>query len=405
MIKTRKFNSSFFYDNMSNLYIFNPEHDLALANDSAYFCPPQTAQQFANEIAPILSWIADFEDFTFSLTSNSEFELLQHRFNKHIKYISPEKINKIEWTQIIPWGWNTLLVQRLKQLNINEQLLPSLSQLKKIRQLSHRQTACLALHYLHKQNNYNFALPDLPIMAINISTITDMLLKHHNLVLKMPWSGSGKGLRWCRNSLTEKDQGWIKNGLQQQGGIMVEKRYEVVQNFALEFYSTKNDIYFQGYSIFNTQNGSYCGNLLMNDQAIENHLSQWISLTELNTYKTLLIQFLKQHLIGNYQGHLGIDMFIYQENNTFKIHPSVEINLRMTMGWIAHQLTNQYVFPTNKAYLKIEYSSQKDDLLNRQEKDKRQHPLQIENYKLYAGHLPLSPVYRNSHYRIYMQSS
>ena len=44
---------------MSRLYLFNPDHDLALANGSKTYDAPASARQFASDLACLPLWYAD----------------------------------------------------------------------------------------------------------------------------------------------------------------------------------------------------------------------------------------------------------------------------------------------------------------------------------------------------------
>ena len=78
---------------MSNqIYIFNPEHDLCVANGDENFVPPRSAVGFAKE--------------------NIDLSERLKRPNKQRR-------------QIIPWGWNHSLKKRLINEGIDPATLPS----------------------------------------------------------------------------------------------------------------------------------------------------------------------------------------------------------------------------------------------------------------------------------------
>ena len=47
---------------MRKLYVFNPGHDLALANGSASYMMPDSARRFANDLAFLPAWYAQRAD-------------------------------------------------------------------------------------------------------------------------------------------------------------------------------------------------------------------------------------------------------------------------------------------------------------------------------------------------------
>ena len=50
------------HNTMSRLYLFNPDHDLALANGSKTYEAPASARQFASDLACLPLWYADAGD-------------------------------------------------------------------------------------------------------------------------------------------------------------------------------------------------------------------------------------------------------------------------------------------------------------------------------------------------------
>lgn len=67
----------------------------------------------------------------------------------------------------------------------------------------------------------------------------------------------------------------------------------------------------------------------------------------------------------NYQGSFSIDSYLYQKENEIKLYPACEINMRKTMGYIAHLILEKYF--SDKKSLKF--------ILMRE-------PLRIKNYDL-----------------------
>ena len=45
------------------LYLFNPENDLALADGNANYCAPPSANKIAYDLSTLPLWFADEEDF------------------------------------------------------------------------------------------------------------------------------------------------------------------------------------------------------------------------------------------------------------------------------------------------------------------------------------------------------
>lgn len=384
------------------LFIFNPEHDLALANGDANFNAPQSAKDFAKDVSLLPMWFAD-DGYVLnnSRFSTYESERYQQLGIKSIP-ISFNELENIVFNEIIPWGWNLAIFQQLKNHGVHENLLPKIEDIAKIRELSHRKTASSLMCYLKKYSIISNKFPE-PAECLNtIEEIENFIEKHKSIILKVPLSGSGKGLRWINKKLTDSDIGWSKNLISKHECILGERQYNVIQDFAMEFHCDK-EIIFAGYSLFKTNSGFYQGNLLVSDSYIEKNLQQWISFSDLIEIKKLVIEFLTHNIIGKYKGYLGVDMFVYQEDNNIKIHPAVEINLRMTMGMLSRIITDRFIDAKSIGWLQMEFNPDKGVILKNHKKKQRQYPYKISNHRITEGYISLCPVFEDTNYCLSMK--
>lgn len=164
-------------------------------------------------------------------------------------------------------------------------------------------------------------------------------------VLKSPLSGSGKGIRFVRERLSESDKGWCRRTLDKQGSVIVERRFEIIKECAMLFECHHEGIDFIGYSLFESRNGAYSRNILASNEDIEDIIAGYISRDTLSSIREGLLSILDDTLAGHYEGFLGVDQMICQKVSPIFI-PVSEINLRMTMGLIAR---NQYDHAHNLA--------------------------------------------------------
>lgn len=340
-------------------YIFNPEHDLCLANGSPHYLPPASALKFRADChRQVEQWLEGIM---------GEAPLEAPYGNADI---------------IVPWGWNSVLVKQLRQEGVPEHLLPNEEYLNLIREYSRREHAVKCAEYLNRCNIQqnapltvvaesscgacNSAMAKsgcgqcdpsvaesssgqcypLPIVAKSLREVEAALEKWGRIVLKSPLSGSGKGIRWVSEALSHSDIGWCLHNLEHYGSIIAEERQNVIQDFAMLFICNlpfKSGIEFFGYSLFYTSNGAYKGSVVENDSFIEEYLcSQGANLTELHRIRTQLQEHLTKELAGWYKGFLGVDMFLFsptdKEHRRALLNPVVEINLRLTMGHLFRHL-------------------------------------------------------------------
>ena len=286
------------------IYIFNPEHDLCIANGDENFVPPRSAVGFAKE--------------------NIDLSEYLERPNKHRR-------------QIVPWGWNHALKKRLINEGIDPATLPSEEELQFIRTHSRREFA-LDVHSRLKCGDSKVIGPEYRIVATNLCEIEEFISANGCAVLKAPLSGSGKGIRFVRERLSESDEGWCRRTLDKQCSVIVERRFEILKECAMLFECHHEGIDFIGYSLFESKNGAYSKNILASNEEIEDVIAGYIPRETLIAIREDLTAILADTLVGHYEGFLGVDQIICQHDAPIFI-PVSEINLRMTMGLIAR---NQY---------------------------------------------------------------
>ena len=286
------------------IYIFNPEHDLCIANGDKTFVPPKSAVGFAKKNIDL---------------------------SEHLR--RPDKQRR----QIIPWGWNHSLKKLLINEGIDPATLPSEEELQFIRTHSRREFA-LDVHLRLSRGDSQVIGPDYRIVATSGSEIEAFISVNDSAVLKAPLSGSGKGIRFVRSELSESDDGWCRRTIDKLGSVIVERRFEIIKECAMLFECYHEGIDFIGYSLFESRNGAYSRNILASNKEIEDIIAGYISRDTLKAICEGLNSILSDTLVGHYEGFLGVDQMICQTDSPIFI-PVLEINLRMTMGLIAR---NQY---------------------------------------------------------------
>lgn len=387
-----------------SLYIFNPEHDLALANSDVNFMAPHSARKLTHDLSGLPLWYAAENSIVYASAKNkNRLHELQNLFPQlaNIKMETQPDFGKINALQA--WGWDKAVKKQFSSLGAPENLLPDDSAIEDIKRLSHRRTAIEALDFVI--NNASTALNNIfPEKAIEIFDLKDaeeFALVKKPAVFKAPWSGSGKGLSWVRGKLSKSHRGWIKNTIEKQGSVIAEYIYKVLENFAMEFECKNGEVFFAGYSLFESEGGKYRGNFLMSDKKIiEQLLKHFISSENLQELQNLLMEFIRQQIAPCYTGILGIDMFIYEEDERAKLHPCVEINLRMTMGYVAHAFFNKFVDKEATGRFYIDHNPFTGALWTDHNHRTAEFPLEVENGRIKSGYLSLTEVHEHSHYRV-----
>lgn len=391
----------------NTLYIFNPEHDLALASGEANYMAPASARRMASELALLPMWYAEAESVVLAPSAyNMDYiTRMQDLLGLSVHLMTEPELASEADLNIRPWGWDMALRKRLSGLGVSEVLLPSMEQLNAWREYSHRSKAVALLPEL--QLNEYFCGE-----SYYLKTQEEwkaFVESRESCLLKAPLSGSGKGLNWCKGIFTPFISGWCARVATSQGGVVAEPIYNKVEDFAMEFYSDgAGEVTFAGYSLFHTgKSGMYEGNRLLSNRSIRGLLSQYVPLDALALLENRLKCRLSALIGAVYKGYLGVDMMIcrFPEGGKpiFRIHPCVEINLRMNMGVVARLLYDRYLHPDSIGHFVIDYQPSEGQALKEHERMSASYPLEIRTGKVHSGYLPLVPVHKRSCYRAWIQ--
>ena len=282
---------------MNNIKVFNPEHDMALANGDRHFIAPRNIREMARDLTPLLE-VMDDED-------------------------------------IMVWGWDHAIKSHLLRMGIASDMLPTDEALTKLRTCSERQSAHHLLRAFHADH------PDGPytgesILAHNIDDIAAYATQHGHIILKDPLSSSGKGLRHVNINEDDNDnenfqrvassspslskvKNWINALIKRHGYLTAEPFYDKVQDFAMEFCIREGQCHFIGYSLFSTNHhGRYESNLLMADERIEAQLAQYVPSPALHEVRDWVITHTDRFIPTEWDTtkhplYFGIDMMVVKD--------------------------------------------------------------------------------------------
>ena len=282
------------------LCIFNPEHDLCLANGRAHYVPPRSAIDFARRGASLMQVLYP-DTRCLSVYDIIQSSTLSDQFDR-----------------IVPWGWNLTLKYELLKQGVPATLMPSDEVLARWRMLQHRTT----ILPLQPQSR----------AATTAEEVRLMISQYRSVVMKAPWSGAGRGLRWVTDRLGEQDVSWLNKVVREQRCVIVEPRREVAADFALEYIIDKQGLRFLGYSLFESAHGVYQSNHLLPDDVI----CRRVGITSVE--RQGLEDWLCAHVSPFYQGPLGVDFILDTQGRRYLS----EMNLRHTMGWVAHEYLAQH---------------------------------------------------------------
>ena len=390
---------------MSKLYLFNPDSDLALANNDENYMAPAPARKIGKDLALLPIWYCQAGSMVLAQSHPhaAYFNQLSTHFEFSTALITYSELACIKPASVELWGWNLAVRKQLIEQGISEDVLYTSKQLSQMRELSHRKTSALLLNQLAIH-------PLLCGLSETLYTISDLdcwSRQSTEFILKAPLSGSGKGLKWARYGLDSVTRRWFINLLDKQGSVMVEPIYNKVKDFAMEFQlHSPTEIEFIGFSSFTTnQNGAYTGNNLIADTVFENQLEQDYFYSGFLSEIRLLIEKQILRIYGkDYRGYLGVDMMVCRssEKPYYQLHPCVEVNLRMNMGIVAHSIHKRYVAKNCEGIYRIDYAKKSGKSYQNHLLLQEKHPLIIKEGKIQSGYLALCPVTPESQYHAWI---
>lgn len=270
------------------LCVFNPEHDLCLAKGRWNYVPPRSAVDFARRDADIMQALYP------RAVCCSVYDLSREQ--------------ALHATDVAAWGWDAVVRHELLKRGVEERLLPTEEEISTIRELQHRSTVLPLQEDCHEVHS--------------VEEMESLLKEREHWVMKAPWSGAGRGLRWVHGGLTDIDRDWLLKTVASQSCVIAEPRRDVVADVALEYMDGK----FFGYSYFKTGSGVYKENVMWTDAQIEAEFPVWQARERVEPW-------LAANMWPRYHGPLGVDLMVCADGS---VHVA-EINFRHTMGMVAHE--------------------------------------------------------------------
>ncbi|MDE6535853.1 MAG: hypothetical protein K2K82_07590 [Muribaculaceae bacterium] len=283
-------------------HLFNPENDLALASGMANFTPSASVRRFKEALSQLPRWYADESDIILTPGAIAE---------------NPDAIPA-------PWGWSADAIRQFKKAGIRSPFPDA----ETIRNLSHRRIS-IKLHDLLEKSNLPYQLSPKPGESSDAAEISS-----NQIFIKAPWSCSGRGVVDCSNMTVARVRDVASGIIRRQGSVMIEPKLPKNQDFALLFESIDGKIHFKGISSFfnSSTQTAYGGNFCASQEEIREKLNARF----LDETISAVTDALNVMIAPYYSGPLGVDMITYGPENL--ICPSIEINLRRTMGFVALSL-------------------------------------------------------------------
>ena len=372
---------------------------MALANNTIYYKAPKEILRMADDLSLLPAWFVDEGALVKILNYELNDSLLRH-YERLGLCLSAKLDSEYRDVDYRPWGWNRSLIHRLAKEKVSPSHLPSTKEMDKIRCLSGRQMSVQVLKaFAGMQHICGYA-----VACHTLEQVQSVIEQNYMSIVKSPWSGSGRGLvKIDSNELDDNVRGWIARILRSQGEVMVEPLYNKVIDFAMEFHADNCKVEFRGYSMFETDDhGNYKCNLLASDNVIETQLSQYVPVGLLHGVKMRLLSVFNRMIKGNYNGYFGVDMMICNQDGEYKVHPCVEVNLRMNMGVVARIVYDRHVSPLSHGKYVVEHFFSDNEAMAFALKMKTVFPSVVDGGQFISGYFPLTPLCTTTRFHVYL---
>ena len=390
------------------IHYFNPGHETAVLNASKHYHPPAHVAKMQSDLASLPIWYASDGDYVLindvitGLTRNPLID------NISFQEISHQALNDkcFQQSKVDLWGISPQSIHLFEKLNEQYGLSLVVPQWKEeFRFLGSRFASQKILSKLMG------CIPEiekviLPQFFSNIEDIEKQILCHQEkLLIKSPYSSSGRGLIWLPSGKLAQSERQILSGMiKKQDQVSIEKVLDKFLDFSMQCEITKqSETQFIGYSIFQTNSkGAYEKSKLDKQDNFIKLITSFIEPDLLTKTRIVLSEILQEMYSPHYTGIIGIDMMIYKSGDIYYLHPCVEINMRKNMGYLAIRLTEKHLHPDSYGEFTIEYNSKPNITMQNHENLQKQFPLIIENKRIKSGYLSLCPVTDETNYHSYI---
>ena len=409
-----------------NIYYYNPTCELAVANGSENYQAAALLRKFEYDLDIIPAFLGHPNDIVLVQKMPSQ-QFLDELNRAGIEIPKPRLLNECLNDPsfigtpkgfLIPWGWSPAvhkLLAPLKPFCSDKFQQSPISRWKPVhKELYSRKQGLELLKSIVSGFKYQWMLPaeELPVICTTHQEIIELQNKWGRVVVKSPWSSSGRGLQILHpKEYNQSNQQVISGFLNQQKYVVVGPWHNKKFDLSCQFFSNGNGtIEYRGLSSFITnKSGKYTGSYL---EEIPGNLNQEVKdfiEEHMGTLQQLLSKALTESPYSTeYYGWIGVDSIVYDPEGfgnlrgreQLMIHPCLEVNCRYTMGAISLALRD-HLAEGSTGIFQIKYGKEGQFMRFCEEMGENE-PLLVRNGKIIKGFIPLTPPLADSLFGAYL---
>ena len=403
---------------LPNIYYFNPTCEYAIANGDAAWQPNRILQKMESDLATLPLFLAKPEDYvivdripsTSFINSLKEFRFEIPRFILKKEATINQSFISQKRNKLLPWGWSPathkILSPLKKSCSVDFKNSIVFNWLPNHKNLYSKKFASGVLKTLLNEYSCEHFIPkqQLTEVCTTKQEIEKLLVKWGKLMIKAPWSSSGRGLQpITKTPVHPKVWDKILAIVKDQGYVIVEPYLNKALDLAFLFEIKKGEINFIGLSNFTTDyKGQYNGNSLNGlPDNLDPEILEFARFIPKEIISSLIEILELTELAKFYEGFFGVDTLIYRnEKNELKINPCLEINVRQSMGLLSLQL-EKFVHPNKKGVYKI-FFKPGETFFQFKKVMEGKHPLKIPNGKIESGFFTLTEAFEDTLFGAYI---
>lgn len=400
-----------------DVWFFNPTCEYAVANGTTSWQPNRLLQKMEVDLGTLPLFFAKPHDIVLvrKLPAEKFLQKLKMQGISLPRFVLLEdalkyKLNGEKLNRLMPWGWSPVAHKLLEPLknscSIPFQHSPVFKWQPGTRDLYSKKFSRKILTDVLPQLPTKTVLQPsmLPEVASTQHEMETLIDRWGKLMVKAPWSSSGRGLQPITKSpvvpkVWEKLMGIVND----QGYAIAEPLLDKVMDMSIQFELKQGKVAFLGKSIFLTdKKGQFQGNFLKGMPADVSAEELQFARELPHLLKEPLVKTIEASVLAkNYEGFFGVDTLLFRDiSGQLRVNPCLEINVRQNMGLLSLQL-EQLLAPRSSGIFKTFYQKGKPFATFAREMQVS-HPIKLNEGKTESGFFALTETNDDSLFGAYI---